>query len=155
VNFAPELLAPLVMGGGCIGYSIIEYRRIRSVRDWLKIPARILRSYVARVMVDIGEGEVERFKLEVLYEYKFQGQSLRANTLCLDEDAYLFTTLDRANKAALQFRAGQDLEIFCSVLGQVALFADIDIQRKSHYAAWFSFGLLIALVTPFTLWYRG
>jgi Protein of unknown function (DUF3592) len=133
-------------------YAVHEIRKARLAIKWPKIPARVVRSRRITTVDNVEAGEVTYFQPQVLFEYQYQGQTLRSVNLCLDSDAYRFTGYEKAHAILKKFPENQDIEISCSEAGDVVLLADINSERKQHYAAWFLLGLFIAMVTPLMLW---
>jgi len=133
-------------------YAVYKIRKTRLATKWPKIPARVVRSRVIKFIEPVEANHVTYFQPEILFEYQYQGQTLRSVDLCLDAGSYRFTKFNHASAVLEQFPDNKSIEISCSDKGRVVLFQDIDASRKQHYFAWFVTGVLVAALTSFMLW---
>jgi len=142
-------IVTLVLAIPLLAYGIRGWRNFRRPAGWNKLPARVVRSWLAEIEIDNGEGTTRGWEPRIVYSYT-GSDGLRSGTrLSLDDKGFQYHSHFLALRFIGRFPPGTEVVAHVPPHGEPVMLADVSWDRKSHYLAWAVLGVLLVVVAAF------
>ena len=139
----------LMMAVPLLAYAVWGWRMFKRPAGWSKLPARVVKSWLAEIEIDSGEGTTKGWEPRIVYSYA-GSDGLRTGTrLSLDEKGFQYLNHRHALRFLSRFPPGTEVVAHVPPSGGAVMLADVNWYRKSHYLAWAVLSLLLAAAAAF------
>ena len=138
-----------VMAVPLLVYAWQGWRNFRRPSGWTKVPARVVKSWLAEIEIDVGEGTVKGWEPKIVYSYTGGAGPRTGNRLSLDEKGFQYRSQRLALRFIGRFPPGTEVVAHVAPHGESVMLADVNWDRKSHYLAWAVLGSLLVGAAAF------
>jgi hypothetical protein len=142
-------LCVLAMAVPLFVYSAWGWRNYRRPAGWPKRPARVVKSWLAEIEIDYGEGSIKGWEPRIVFSYAGSGGPKTGACLSLDEKGFQFHRHGAAQRFLGKYPPGAEVVVHVSPRGEAVLLAEVNWYRKSHFLAWAVLGLLLVALAAF------
>jgi hypothetical protein len=139
----------LVVAVPLLVYAWQGWRNFRRPAGWTKLPARVVKSWLAEIEIDIGEGSIKGWEPRIMFSYVGRGGPRTGTQLSLDEKGFQYSNHSAALRFLGRFPPGTEVVAHVPPSGGAVMLVDISWARKSHYLACAVSGFLLAILAAF------
>jgi Protein of unknown function (DUF3592) len=140
-------MLPAGIGLGLLAVGAHKLARARTVRDWLRAPARIAAASVEQVYVG-GATHIE-YRPQVSFRYSWADREYESQRLTIANEDFRHHERQRAERLLAEYPVGAEHSAFVDPGNHAfaVLRANISAHRRSHYLALCVAGVLLMAVS--------
>jgi hypothetical protein len=142
-------IVSLVMAIPLLAYAVWGWRRFRRPAGWSRFPARVVKSWIAEIEIEGGDGPIKGWEPRIMFTFVGRDGPRTGTQLSLDEKGFQYGNHSAALRFLGRFPPGTEVVAHVPPSGGAVMLADVSWHRKSHYLAWAVLSFLLAAAAAF------